>query len=68
MSITSQAKRPAGFPSLAPRLRLAVSAVALVALSACVAVEPTSTKRPLPVGGNELMKPPPEAMQRPPAE
>lgn len=68
MLIISQAKRPAGFQPLASRLRLAASAVAIIALSGCVAVDPPSTKRPLPHGGGVVMKPAPEVMQRPPAE
>ena len=68
MSIISQAKRPAGFQPLASRLQLAVSAFALIALSACVAVDAPSTKHSLPHGESAVMKPAPEVKQRPPAE
>ena len=68
MSIISQAKRPAGFQPLASRLRLAASALALVAMSGCVAVDPPAHKRPMSPDMSAMMKPAPEVIQRPPAE
>ena len=68
MSIISKAKRPAGLQPLDSRLRLAVSGLALVALSGCVAVDQPRVKRPTPNGGSAAMKPAPELMQRPPTE
>ncbi len=68
MFIISKAKRSAGFAPLTTRLRLAVSAVAMIAVSGCVAVDPPRAKRPLPTGASAVMKPSPETMQRPPAE
>ncbi len=68
MSIISRKKRPAGLPSLPSRLRLAVSAVGLLAMSGCVAVDQPAPKRPMPHGTDAAMKPAPELMQRPPSE
>lgn len=68
MSMFAQAKRPTNFQSLASRLRFAVSAGAIVALSGCVAVDQPAPKRTLPYGESALMKPAPDVIQRPPAE
>ena len=68
MSMFAQAKRPANVQSLASRLRFAVSAAAIIALSGCVAVDQPAPKRTLPYGQSAVMKPAPDVMQRPPAE
>lgn len=65
MSNLSHASELAASGSLVRRLKMAVSALALIALAGCVAVDDTPMKRP---ASSVALAPLPDVLQRPPAE